>query len=297
MQSDYSAHETFIQPARPRAELWRLAVGLFMAMVIYIGLIWAMQALALAVLSDEGYFLFNLHTRNGRTPVGALYLLTSFGFLTVALAAVAQQLHRRNPLSLLGPPALALRQGWAVFKAVALLYLALSVLPPYDLLPDGAVQRAVGQWAMLLPVALPALLIQTSAEELLFRGYLQQQLAARFTSRWVWMLVPAVLFGLMHYRADAGANTWILVSWAAAFSIAASDLTARAGTLGPAIALHFISNAIAILLVSQDDALSGLALFSAPVDMADPDALRPLLLLDLGVLFISWLAARLALRR
>ncbi|CUH65260.1 CAAX amino terminal protease self-immunity [Thalassovita gelatinovora] len=297
MQSDYSAHEAYIRPARPRAELWRLVVGLCMAMVIYLGLIWAMQALALALLSDDGYFQFNLHIRNGRSPEGALYLLTSFGFLTIALAAVAQQLHRRNPLSLLGSPGLALQQGWAVFKAVALLYLVLSLLPPYDLLPENAAQRAVGPWIALLPLALPALLIQTSAEELLFRGYIQQQLAARFASRWVWMLVPAALFGLMHYRADAGANTWILIGWAAAFSIAASDLTARAGTLGPAIALHFVSNAVAILFVSQDEALSGLALFAAPVDMADPATLRPLLLLDLCVLFISWLAARLALRR
>ena len=36
--------------------------------------------------------------------------------------------------------------------------------------------------------------------------------------------------------------------WAGAFGIAAADLTARCGTLGPAIALHFGNNLCAALI-------------------------------------------------
>ena len=148
---------------------------------------------------------------------------------------------------------------------------------------------------LLLPLALLAVLIQTSAEEILFRGYLQQQLAARFRSPVIWMVAPALLFGVLHYRPDAGANGGLIMLWAAGFALAAADLTARAGTLGPAIGLHFMSNASALL--SAEGTLSGLALFRLQIDMADPVALRPYLLIDATMILIGWLAARLAIRR
>ncbi|MBR9652400.1 CPBP family intramembrane glutamic endopeptidase [Thalassovita aquimarina] len=297
MHPDYSAHGAFVSPARPRAEPWRLVVGLIMAAVIYIGLVLAIDAIALATLSDDGYFRFRTMTEDGNSPAGTLYLLGSFAFLSVAISAVAHRLHKRSPLTLLGPPGLALRQGWLVLRMLALVLLAIWMLPPAGW-PTGLVpQHTLGTWVLLLPLALPVLLLQTSAEELVFRGYVQQQLAARFGSPWIWMLVPALLFGLLHYRPDAGPNAWLFIGWAAAFSLAASDLTARAGTLGPAIALHVSVNAWAILVFSQDDTLSGLSLYHLPIDLADPETVKPLLLTDLGVLFVSWLAARLALRR
>ncbi len=55
-----------------------------------------------------------------------------------------------------------------------------------------------------------ACLIQTGAEELVFRGYLQQQLAARFASPLIWMVLPALIFGAVHYDpATAGPNVWL----------------------------------------------------------------------------------------
>ena len=52
----------------------------------------------------------------------------------------------------------------------------------------------------------------------------------------------------------------------------------------------------AILFVAPDDLLSGLALYRLPVSLDDPDRLWPYLLIDLGVMVTSWLAARLALK-
>ncbi|MDX1782128.1 MAG: type II CAAX endopeptidase family protein [Thalassovita sp.] len=297
MHPDYSAHRGFIAPARHRAEAWRLILGLVMMAAIYLGLLLAIDAITRAVLSDAHYFDFRAAIYDGGQPAGALFILWSFACMAIATCAVTHQLHRRSPLSLLGPPVLALRQGLRVATAVAMLFAALWLLPPPDI-PRGLTPRTpLADWVMLMPLALPALLVQTGAEELVFRGYLQQQLAARFTSPRVWLLGPAVLFGLMHYRPDAGGNAWLFIVWAGAFSLAASDLTARAGTLGPAIALHFVPNAWAILIFSQDVSLSGLSLYHLPIDLADTETVPVLLLVDLAVLFVSWLAARLALRR
>ena len=155
-----------------------------------------------------------------------------------------------------------------------------------------------GRWAALLPLSLAALLIQVSAEEILFRGYLQQQLAARFDSPLIWMLVPSVLFAAGHYvPSEAGENALMIALWAAVFGCLMADLTARAGTLGPAIAVHLANNVVAILLISVTDSMNGLALYVSVEATSDPALVRAWLPVDFAMMLVSWLAARLALRR
>ena len=293
----YRAHAKFIAPAGDSAAAWRLIPGLVMAAALYLLMLWAMQNLLQILLTPDQFNAFTLSVQNGSTAMGVLYLLFSFGFLGLAIAIVTAQMHQRAPLTLIGPPKAALRQGIAVLIGLILLSLVIWILPPSEVLAPITDSKPIGRWLMLLPVALLGILIQTSTEELIFRGYLQQQLAVRFDTPLIWMGLPALLFGLLHYRPEAGDRAWLLILWAALFSLIAADLTARAGTLGPAIALHFLSNAIAILFVAQDPALSGLALYSAPMDLADPVALRQALTLDIALLGLGWLTARLVLRR
>lgn len=293
----YDAHAAFVAPARARAEIWRLLVGLFLITVI----IFALTALfQWAVLTVGGPTLHRDITRvegMGQTSAGVLALLYGFVAMTLAVVVVTAQFHRRHPLTLLGPVPLMLRQFGAVVAVLILLGLVIIVLPPWGF--DDPVTAGLSPltWVLLLPLGLVAVLIQTSAEEILFRGYLQQQLAARFRSPLIWMVAPALLFGALHYRPDAGANGGLIMLWAAGFALAAADLTARAGTLGPAIALHFMSNTSALLILSAEGTLSGMALFRLQIDMADPVALRPYLMIDATMILVGWLAARLAIRR
>ena len=293
----YDAHAAFVAPARARAELWRLFLGLVLITLIILGLTALFQWAVLTIGSPALYRDITRLEGMGQTPAGVLALLYSFVIMTLAVVMVTAQFHRRHPLTLLGPVPLMLRQFGAVVAVLIALGIAIVVLPPWGF-PDP-VTRGMPPltWIILLPVGLVAVLIQTSAEEILFRGYLQQQLAARFRSPLIWMFAPAVLFGLLHYRPDAGANGGLIMLWAAGFALAAADLTARAGTLGPAIALHFISNTSALLIMSAEGTLSGLALFRLQVDMADPVALRPYLMIDATMILVGWLAARLAIRR
>ena len=293
----YDAHSAFVAPARRRAEIWRLLLGLVLIVAIVLGLT---ALFHMAVLTYGGDALHRDITRlegTGQTAAGVLTLLYSFLIMTLAVVVVTAQLHRRSPLTLLGPIPLMMRQFGAVVAVLIALGIAIAVLPPWGF--DDPVSAGLPplRWLLLLPLAILAVLIQTSAEEILFRGYLQQQLAARFRSPVIWMVAPALLFGVLHYRPDAGANGGLIMLWAAGFALAAADLTARAGTLGPAIGLHFMSNASALLILSAEGTLSGLALFRLQIDMADPVALRPYLLIDATMILIGWLAARLAIRR
>lgn len=293
----YDDHIAFVAPARARAEIWRLVAGLVLIAVIILGLTALYQ---MAVLNIGGPALHRDITRlegTGQTAAGVLVLLYSFVLMILAVAMVTAQLHRRSPLTLLGPLPLMLRQFGAVVALLIALAIAVIVLPPWGFGDPVSAGVPPLTWILLLPVSLLAVLIQTSAEEILFRGYLQQQLAARFRSPLIWMVAPALLFGVLHYRPETGANGGLIMLWAAGFALAAADLTARAGTLGPAIALHFMSNTSALLFLSADGTLSGLALFRLQVDMADPEALRPYLLIDAAMILVGWLAARLAIRR
>ncbi|MFC6688343.1 CPBP family intramembrane glutamic endopeptidase [Jhaorihella thermophila] len=156
----------------------------------------------------------------------------------------------------------------------------------------------LSRWLLLLPASLLVVLIQTSAEEILFRGYLQQQLAARFRSPLIWAVVPSVLFAAGHYvPAEAGPNAPLVAAWAGLFGLLMADLTARAGTLGPAIAVHMFNNITSLLLFSTPGQLNGLALYLLPYDLSDSEGILPWLAVDFVSIILTWLAARVAIRR
>jgi membrane protease YdiL (CAAX protease family) len=230
----------------------------------------------------------------GRTPGTALILLFCFAAWPLALALALTVVHRRGFASLLGTD--LMRQFFWVFGTLVLLHTVIAMLPPWGM-PGAEVNLAPGLWLALLPISLIAVFVQVASEEVLFRGYLQQTLAARGLPPLVWIGVPALIFGLAHYDADAGRNAMLIALWAVLFGVLMADLTARAGSLGPAIAVHMMNNALALLVLGMDGTLSGLALYTLPVGMGDEAEVRALLPLDFMYMFVSYLAARLALRR
>lgn len=295
----YPDHELLVAPARTRPELWRLVVGLFVIFVIVLLLNGALRAGLQTLAPDFWRNEFSDPAGQGGTPGSMLVLLGSFGFVTAAVLITLGLVQKRSPLQVLGPLPLALRQFWIVLRALLVLGFVLLVLPPYSMDQQPLTPNlAPGLWAILLPFSLLGVLLQTSAEEILFRGYIQQQLAARYKSRFVWIGVPSVLFAMGHYLPGAaGDNALVIAVWSGLFGVLAADLTARAGTLGPAIALHLANNAAALLLVSLPDSLNGLSLYTVPYSMSDADAIRAWLPVEFGAMIVSWLTARLALRR
>jgi membrane protease YdiL (CAAX protease family) len=179
-----------------------------------------------------------------------------------------------------------------------MLAVVVMVLPPYGIGGALILNLSFGLWAVLLPLSLVAVFVQISAEEVFFRGYLQQQLGARFRSPLVWMLLPSILFAFGHYQPlEAGQNAVMITIWAGLFGLLMADLTARSGTIGPAIAVHFMNNVAALLLTSLPDSLGGLSLFHTPFGMEDTEQLRAWLPVDFAMMIVMWLAARVALRR
>ncbi|MEP2715890.1 type II CAAX endopeptidase family protein [Pseudophaeobacter sp.] len=293
-RSAYAAHEALVAPARPKSQIWRLLAAIaLIAVVIYV-----LSFGAFMLMLQAGSEVWLQHMIKGDTPLAMLVILLTFFSMMLGVGLAARLLQHRSFVSLIGPASLFTRQFARVFGGLVILLLVLLVLPPYDFGAPLVANLPWQLWLTLLPLSLGAVLVQVSAEELVFRGYLQQAFAARFQNPAIWLLLPSALFGLLHYMPqEAGDNAWLLCLWAMGFGVLTADLTARAGTLGPAIAVHFFNNIVALLIVASPSSLYGLSLYLLPYEMSDVDQLRPWLVVDCAMMLVSWLVARLAIRR
>lgn len=280
-----SPFERFVAPARPGAALWRLALGLGIISAVYIAL---NLGAALAIVGLTGRP--PMTAVPGTTPVSALLMLLSFVPMVLGLILAVRLVHKRDGWSLLG-------EAWQsdFLRAAGLLILLYSsALLAWHLSGATTLPNLPPlTWVLLLPLAIGATLIQTLAEELLFRGYLLQQLAARFAARWLWFALPSLLFGFAHSQPGLLGDAWIFpVIAATVFGLIATDLTIRHGTLGMAWGLHFATNLFALTVVAAGPSMTGLSLRLAPHPVTELTDAPWLFLVDLLPLLFAWVLLR-----
>lgn len=282
------AFEKFVAPARERNEVWRLLLGLCLISITFIA--WVM-----GLVFAYGYLVNSGNPAAGadglieaKTPQDVLLVFTTFIGMALGPILIVRFLHKRPIRSLFG--ANCAHDFLFATAITSVIYGAGVVL--WFLVYDGVPNLALSTWLLFLPLATLGLLIQTVAEELIFRGYLQQQLAARFGSFIVWLILPSLLFGAAHYDPEtAGENVWLIVLTTTVFGLVAADLTARTGSIGTAWGLHFANNFFAVLFISIDGTIPGLALYITPYNAEDP-ILRTLIWLDIGALILTWAVLR-----
>ncbi len=291
----YSAHVPFVAPARVRPELWRLFVGLLLTAVVYALCSAAIFGLVIAWSGIDGAISWMEELSSTAGPTGTLLLLATFVGMAVGPMLAVRFLHRRSVQSLFGPLPVLAQHFFITLLICAVVFAVTALIPTPAMTPLPNTELSL--WMSFLPLALVGVLIQTGAEEILFRGYMQQQLAARFSSPIVWMVLPSAVFAALHYQPEImGDNTWLMMGAVFVFAILAADITAVTGNIGAAWAMHFVNNALAILIVATDGPLSGLALYMAPISPDSVD-IRPLFYLDIATTVALWAVVRLILRR
>lgn len=290
------AFEQFVRPARIKPQIWRLIVGMVLATVIYILWVAILFGGTYATIGFGSFEQWAGDLVKPDTVRPMLLLLASFGGMMLGPMLVARWIHKRPTGSVFGPAAITLRHFvFATAVAGVLLFLSVGF---WFLMFDAQRNLATGIWITVLPFAILGLLVQTGAEEVLFRGYLQQQLAARFRSPLIWMILPSLMFGLVHLDPSQDTQTILLVVGAASFfGLLAADLTAVTGSIGAAWGFHFANNAIAILLISTQDTLTGLSLYITPYGLDEAMELTGPLIQDLLVMFVIWIILRRTLAR
>lgn len=280
MSDLFKVHNGFIEPAKAKSDLWRIPLTLLIFVAFYVIFTLLVMGIGMALVSPADQMQV-ISGPNFSTPPLMVLIMSSFAGMTGGLVLAMLIVHRRGLKSLLGVRANFIK-GFAIAALCVWGMFGLSIT--FTSMPDGVVENLpFDQWIRWLPLALVLLLIQVSAEEFVFRGYIQQQLAAKFSSPWVWMVIPSVIFGCLHFNpSELGSNAWLAVVQTSLIALIMADLTMRTGNLGAAIGLHFANNVIGILYTSLGDSLSGFARYVLPISADRAEELRPLLMMEVG---------------
>ncbi|WP_149803102.1 type II CAAX endopeptidase family protein [Mesorhizobium sp. NFR06] len=199
------------------------------------------------------------------SPIGILSALTSFAGIWIGLL-VAMRLMHGEPLSALFGATRRVARGDFLKGLVAVLITSLfSEVLLYWLQPEIARGPiALSSWLLfLVPIVLLALL-QTSSEEMLFRGYLLRALAYRFRSPLIWAALPGLLFTSLHWSSAStlAINACVLVS-IGAFALLLTLLVYATGNLGAGLGAHLGNNLTGFLLISHQEGYNSFALLNA----------------------------------
>lgn len=301
MSDPYARHTQFIAPAAANPQS-----GSILIVVLVVEALFLFGPALPALFIPKGWSAIYFA---GDTPIAIIAQLFSFAIVAYGMVTIIDKQHDRGFLSLIGPLAIALHDFRRCLWGVGVVLAVQILLPPWIAMYDLQEVRPIIPWLFAIPFALLAIVIQAGTEELFFRGYLQQQIAANSKSKLVWMGIPSLMFGFAHYFNGYGvADGLIYAVWATLLGLACADLTARTGSIGAAVGLHVANNLFAFIYVGVADwPASGLALFLYPYE--DPYA-RDLslsavlnfagmieMIVAATMVFILWLAARIAIQR
>ncbi|MDX8442789.1 CPBP family intramembrane glutamic endopeptidase [Mesorhizobium australafricanum] len=220
------------------------------------------------------------------SPIGILSALTSFAGIWIGLWVAMRFVHG-EPLAALFGVTRRIAGGDFLKGLVAVLITSLfSEILLYWLQPEIARGPiALSSWLLfLVPIALLAFL-QTSSEEVLFRGYLLRALAYRFKSPLIWAVLPGLLFTSLHWNSAStlAINACVLVS-IGAFALLLTLLVYVTGNLGAGFGAHVGNNLTGFLLISHQEGYNSFALLNArPLEGPGWTSLDAALIAAIGV--------------
>ncbi len=289
----FSANET----TRPRLIRW-------LAGTILILIFWAFAGAALTgtVASIFGVDLFalagtdeaSLAIVRGYAPwKAAATILVSF----VPLLAATTLLHKfllKRPMR-----ALFTRNNRQLSREIGLGALAMFIILVASALPDLLANSDSYRWNFQLSAFLPYLLIaftlipiQTSAEEVFFRGWIQQRLENGRRSIWVVSLLGGALFALPHLsNPEVKGEFFFAALGYGASGFMFSWVSMRDRSIGVALGAHATNNIMASLFVtSSDSALPSVSIFTTPAVNWVPAAILSIVTIPIFI----WLTKRLS---
>ena len=281
----------YAAPAVRGASAARTLVGVLLtAAFVFVFVRVARMGMAAALLGEGATISREAATMHA--PLGVLLTLGAFLAVWPALWVVLPLVHRRPANTLFGPQG---RIDWRHFGLGLSAALAAGAAAWVPLVATNwgelALFPSLRAWGGLLLLAAPLIFVQCAAEEMLFRGYLLQQFAARSLSVLGWSVAPSILFGFAHPTPEA----WLGFSWYHFFfGLVMAAVTSRTANLGAAIGLHFGINLVNIALISPQNLVSGLALVVVPatVDSFAPRVAYVVMMFIGAALFMGYMDFR-----
>ena len=175
--------------------------------------------------------------------------------------------------------------AFAIYGILALIFFAISfILEPENMEFSFEPVR----FFIMLVITLIFIPMQATAEEFAFRGYIAQGVASWTKSRWWALIIPSVLFGLMH-----SANPevfeygfWVMMPQYIFMGFMFGAMSVLDDGIELAMGVHTINNLMASILVTFDgSALPTYALFKAK-DVNPAEDILPLVICGVIILAI-----------
>lgn len=234
---------------------WRYLLGILVIFFcwIFIGTFATLISFRLVVgdLSTLQEFL------KTRSAINYIIQNINFIFFAIGIFLTVRFLHERKFLTLLSAEAkINFRRLLVGFGAWFLILASITVIG-FVVEPENfefAFQPS--QWLILLPFALILTPIQTSTEELFFRGYLIQGLSLITKKPLIIMFINGILFMLPHLpnpEIQRG-PVWVALYFFA-FGVFCSFVTLKDNRLELALGIHAANNLLHIFITTKDSAL------------------------------------------
>ena len=234
------------------------------------------------------YSLINIPT-NADLNVTLSLLLVPFGFALIALILCVKHLHKRSILSVFTSRNFF---DWKrFFFAFSLWGGFMSLFLVVSMASGDSIEWSFS-WSAFLPlffVSLFLLPIQTTTEEVLFRGYLFQGFGQLFKKAWLSILVTGLLFGLLHWSNPEVAKIGdVLLLFYILTGIFLGIVTHMDDGIELSMGYHAVNNIFAALILTNDwQAFQTNALL---IDHSDPifgwDSILTLFVLQPLMLFL-----------
>jgi membrane protease YdiL (CAAX protease family) len=154
---------------------------------------------------------------------------------------------------------------WSLFTIV-------STLVTYYLNPsDFEINFQLVPFLILLVIATLLIPIQTTVEELVFRGYLMQGFANLAQNKWLPLLATSVIFGLLHLsNPEVSKLGNIIMVYYIGTGLLLAVMTLMDGGMELALGFHAANNLVGALLITSD--WSAFQTYSIFKDVSEPEA-------------------------
>jgi uncharacterized protein len=241
---------TYVEAARwGKYRGWRYILGL--AVILFAWLVVGTIASVLVAFALSGQPDYSVLTPFGKF----LFVMAGFPFFLAGILLTVSLIHRRPIQTLVtARERISWRRVGHGFVAWFVPFCLIAVPGEYFFYPDTfSFNSDLAAFARFVPIALVLTAIQTTTEELFFRGYIVQGASLVWGNRIFLAIVSAAIFTLPHLlNPEAIAGGWLTVffSYFLVPGLVWTVVSLVDGTTELAIGVHFANNIGGILMVN-----------------------------------------------
>jgi hypothetical protein len=247
---------------------WRYLVGLLVILLFWFGWggLFILAPLTLGVVNAAGTGIFDPNDPFRSVPplLAFNFVLLSFAPLLVGVLLATRLVHKRPFISLITPHQKInwrrLGQGFVIYAIL----IALAAVVEAWLYPGRyRFDLELPQFILFLLAGLLLFPLQTTAEELLFRGYLLQGLSRLSRQPLLLSSIIGLLFMISHLpNPEIEVNPWLMAANFFAVGFALTLISIKDNGLELALGIHAANNLFSLVAIYPEPSLPIKAIFS-----------------------------------